>query len=73
MHGQEIGLGQRVLNLEDLREIVNGPVGTFKCKASLVLKSTSSVDTHRNALSLVLALGHGLDVFKVTNGPRKEL
>lgn len=70
---QEIGLGQRVLNLEDLREVVNGSVGAFKCKTGLVLKSTSRVDTHGNALSLVLALGHGLDIFEVTNGPSKEL
>ena len=70
---QEVGLGQWVLNLEDLREVVNGSVSTFKCKTGLVLKSPSGVNTHGNALSLVLALGHGLDIFEVTNGPSKEL
>jgi hypothetical protein len=70
---QEISLGERVFNLKDLREIVNRTVSTFQRKASLILETSCGIDANRNALALVLALGHGLNIFKVTNCPSQKL
>lgn len=73
MHSQEIGLGQRVLDFKDFRKVVDCLVGTLKCKASLVLETSGSVDANRDALASVLALGHGFDIFEVTHCPGQEL
>jgi hypothetical protein len=69
VNSQEISLGERVLDLKDLGEIVDGAMSTFQRKTSLVLETPCGIDANRNALTLVLALGHGLNIFKVTNCP----
>lgn len=73
MNGKEISLGQRIFDLEDLGEVVNGAVGTFQGKAGLILQALCSVDTNRYALALVLALGHCFDVVEITDSPSKQL
>lgn len=73
MHGEKISLGERILDLEDFREIIDSTVRTLKRKFSLVLEASSGVDANRNALALVFTLGHGLDVLEVTNCPREKL
>lgn len=73
MDGKQISLGQRILNLENLRKVINCTVGTVQRKSSLVLETPGSVHPDRDAFTLVLALGHCLDIFKVANCPSKEL
>lgn len=73
VYSQKIRLGQRILDLENFREIVNGAVGTFQSKTSLVLQAASCVDPNGDALALVLALSHSLNIFEVTHGPSEKL
>lgn len=73
VNSQEISLGKRVLDFKDLREIIDRAVGTFKREASLILKATGGVDTDGNALALVFALGHSLNVLEIANRPGQEL
>lgn len=69
VHGQEIRLGEGVFNLEYFREIVDCAVRTLQGEASLVFEAPRGVDSNRNTPALVLTLGHGFNVFKVTYGP----
>ena len=73
MHGQKIGLGQGVLDFEDLGEVVDSAVRTLQSKASLVLQAASGINSNWDTLALVLALGHSLDIFEVTNCPGEKL
>lgn len=73
MNSQQINLGQRVIDLEDLGEVIHNLVAVVQSKASLLLQTTGSVNPDRNVLAIVLALGVRLDVFKVTNSPRQEV
>jgi hypothetical protein len=73
MHSQEICLRKRIFNLKDLGEVINRPMRTLQCKSSLVLQASCGVDANGNAFSLILALGHGFNVSKVTHGPGQKL
>jgi hypothetical protein len=70
---QKIRLGKRIFDFEYFREVINRAVSTLKRKLSLVLETTGGVDANGNALALVFALGHGLNVFEVTNCPGEKL
>lgn len=48
-------------------------MSTLKRKTSLLLEPPGGIDPDWNALALVFALGHSLDVFEITNGPGKQL
>ena len=73
MDCQQIRLGQGIVNLKYFREIVHCPVSTVQGKTSLLLESSSGINAHGNAISVILALSHGFDVLKVTNGPCEQL
>jgi len=73
VHSQQISLRKRIFNFKDLREVVNCSRSTFESKASLLFETPSGIDPDRDALALVLALCHGLDVFKITYCPSEEL
>lgn len=73
MHGQEVGLGQRVLNLEDFGKVVDSLMSTLQRQASLILEASGCVDANRNALASVLTLGHSLDIFEVAYSPSQKL
>lgn len=48
-------------------------MGTFQSETGLFLETPRRVDTDWDALSLVLPLCQGLDILKITNGPREKL
>lgn len=73
VHGQKVSLGQRILDLEDFREIVDGAVSTLQSKTSLVLQAAGCVDPNGNTLAFVLALSHSLNIFEITHCPSKKL
>ena len=73
MNGQKIDLGKRVVNLEDLGEVVDNLVAVVQSKTTLLLQAARSVDPDRNVLAVVLALGESLDVLKVTDSPRQKV
>lgn len=70
---QEIRLGQWVLDLEDLRKVVDRPMSTLQRKPSLILEAPRGVDANRDALALILALGHRLNIFEIANCPCQKL
>jgi hypothetical protein len=43
MNGKKVGLGKRILDVENIRKIVNRLVGVFQCEMALFLESTSGV------------------------------
>jgi hypothetical protein len=73
MNGQQINLGKRVIDLEDLGEVVDNLVAVVQGKMTLLLQTAGSVNPDGNVLAVVLALGESLDVLKVTNSPRQEV
>lgn len=73
MYSQQVRLGKRILNFKDFREIIHRTVSALQGKARLILETPCGIDSDWNTLSLILALSHGLDIFKVTNGPSQKL
>lgn len=69
VNGQEVDLGKRVVNLENLREIVYNLVAVVKGKASLLLQASSGVHSDWDVFAIVFALRKGFNVLKVSNGP----
>ncbi|KAI6764699.1 hypothetical protein HG531_012586 [Fusarium graminearum] len=69
----QIGLGQRVVNVKDLGEEVNDLGGVLKSPLTLLLETTGGVDTDGNLLAVVLAISESLDVLKVTNSPGQKV
>lgn len=73
MHGKKVRLRERIFDLEDFRKVVNSTVGALQGKDGLVFETPGGVHAHRDAFSVVLALGHGLHIFKVTDCPGQKL
>jgi hypothetical protein len=73
VNGQKINLGKRVLDAEDLGEVVDDLVSTLEGQLALVLEASGGVDSDGEVLSVVLASGEILDVFKVTESPSQEV
>lgn len=71
--GKQIRLGKRVVNVEDLREVVDNLGGVLESPTALFLETTGGVDTDGNLLSIVSAIGQLLDVLKVTDSPCQEV
>lgn len=70
---QDIALGERVVNLKLLREVVDDLGGVLKSPHALLLEAAGGVDTDGELLAIVLAVGEGLDVLKVANSPGQEV
>lgn len=73
MDGKQIGLGQRIVDIKDLRKVVHGLMRALDGKTGLLLEASGSVDTNWNWRAIVFALGMRLDVLEITNGPGEEL
>jgi hypothetical protein len=73
VNSQKINLGERVLDAEDLGEVVDNLVGALESQLALVLEASGGVDSDGEILSVVLASGEVLDVFKVTESPSQEV
>lgn len=71
--GKQIGLGKRVVNVEDFRKVVDNLGCVLESPTALFLQATSGVDTDGNLLSIVSAVGQLLDVLKVTDSPCQEV
>ena len=73
MNCQHIHLRERVVNLEDLGEVVNDLMGMLQGPAALLSKTSCRVNTDRELLATVLALREVLDILKVSKGPCQKL
>lgn len=71
--GEQVRLGKRVVNVENLREKVDDLRGVLQSPATLLLETTGGVDTDGNLLSVVLAVGQLLNVLKVTDSPGQKV
>lgn len=69
MDSKQICLWQRVVNFEDVGEVVDNLVSVLKSKLSLLLKATGGVHSNwellLRAVDVVLALGVCLNILKV--------
>lgn len=74
MHSQKVDLGQRVVELEDLGEVVDNLAGGFERKPSLLLQAFGGINSDwKLTPALVLALGEALDILKLSECPRIEV
>lgn len=73
MDSKKVRLRQWIFDFKDFREVVDSTMGTFQGKSSLFLETFGRIHTYRYALSLILALSHSLDVFKIANCPCQKL
>lgn len=73
MDGEQVRFGQWIIDVENLGEVVHSPMGVFESKSSLVLEASRRIDPNRDACTIVFTLCHGLNIFKVTDSPRKQL
>src|SRR5690242_1470610 len=73
MDGQQVDLWERIINLENFREVVHNLVAVIQSKATLLLQTTSGVDPDGDALAVVLALSESLDIFEVSNRPGQKV
>lgn len=73
MNSEQIRLGQRIIDFEDLREIIKGLMGAFQSESSLFLETPGGINSHWDAGTVVLAFSHGFHVFEVTESPSKQL
>ncbi|KAI6756739.1 hypothetical protein HG530_011337 [Fusarium avenaceum] len=71
--GNQVRLGKRVVDIEDLGEEVNDLRGVLESPLTLLLQATGSVDTDGDLLAVVLAVSESLDVLKVTDTPGQEV
>jgi hypothetical protein len=69
----QIGLGERVVNLEDLRKVIDDLRGVFEGPVTLLLETTGSVDTDGDLLAIVASLSVSLDVLEVTESLDQEI
>jgi len=68
---KQVRLGEGVLDLENIREIVHCSVSALQGEASLVLEAPCRIYSHRNTGTLIFALRESFDVFEITNCPSK--
>jgi hypothetical protein len=73
VNGQKVDLGKRVLDTEDLGEVVDNLVSTLEGQLALLLEASGGVNSDRQVLAVVLASGKVLDVLKVTESPSQEV
>jgi hypothetical protein len=73
VNSKKIGLGERIVNTEDFREVVDDLVGMFQGETALLFEATRSIDSDRQVFTVVFALSERFDIFKITNGPRSQL
>ena len=73
VNSEQVGLGERVLNLENVGEEVNDLGGVFNSPFSLVLETASSVNADGQLLAVVLALSETLNVLEITESPGQEV
>ena len=73
MNSQEVNLGKRIVNTEDLREVVDNLVSTFESQLALIAKTLGGVDSNREVLAVVLASGEIFNVLKVAKSPSKQV
>jgi hypothetical protein len=69
----QVGLGQRVVNIKDLGEEVDDLGGVLESPLTLLLQTTGGVDTDGNLLAVVLAISESLDILKVTDSPGQKV
>jgi hypothetical protein len=67
VNSEQIGLGERVVNLEDLRKVIDDLGGLFEGPAALLLETTGGVDTDGDLLAVVASLSVGFNVLEVTD------
>jgi hypothetical protein len=73
MDSNHIGFRQGIVNAKSLREEVKGLVGMLKGEPTLLFKTTSSIDTNRNALAIILAFCESLNIFEISDSPCRKL
>ncbi len=71
--GQDIALGERVVDLKLLREVVDDLGRVFQRPPTLLLQSARRVHTDGHLLAVILAGGRSLDILKVSDGPGKQV
>ena len=70
---EQVRLGERVLNLENIGEEVNDLGGVLNSPLSLVLETAGSVNADGQLLAVVLALSVTLNVLEITQSPGQEI
>lgn len=73
MHSKQIGLGQRIINPEYLREVIDGFMSAFKSEMGLVLESLGRIDANGDTSAVIFSFSGRFDIFKVTDRPSEEL
>lgn len=56
-----------------LREVIDDLVGALQSQLALLLEAAGGVDSDGQVLAVVLSLGEILNIFKVAEGPRKQV
>jgi hypothetical protein len=70
---QQVDLRERVVDLEDLGEVVHDLVAVVQRKISLLLQTASGVDPDGNVLSVVLALRVCLNILEISDSPCQKV
>ncbi|GJC83687.1 hypothetical protein ColLi_06525 [Colletotrichum liriopes] len=70
---EQVGLGEGVLDAEDVGEEVNDAGRVPQGPAALLLEAAGGVDADGQLLAVVAALGELLDVLEVADGPGEEV
>ena len=71
--GEEISLGQGVIDVEDLGEVIDDFVGLRERETALFFEAACRVDPYRELLTPVFAARKVFDVLEVAKGPGEEL
>ena len=73
MDSDQIRLWQRIVDAEDIREVVKSPMCVVKGELALLFETSCSVDTDWDILAAVFAFGECFNVFEVSNAPGSKL
>lgn len=73
VNSKKIGLGERIFDTKNFREVVNDLVGMFQGETALLFETTGSIDSDRQVFTVVFALSERFNIFEITNGPRSQL
>jgi hypothetical protein len=73
MDSEEIRFRQRIVDTENLGEVVDGLMSMFKRETTLFLQTSGCVDSNRQVFAIVFSIRMCLDVFKISNSPCSKL
>lgn len=74
MDSQEVNFWQRVIEIKDLRKVIDDLLRVFQGKPALFCKALGSINSDwQSASSGVFAIGEIFDILEIPAGPRKKL